>query len=78
MKVYFFDHKSVGILTVWENPIVVPCIGDSVRLDTEDFGNEIQRYYVVTGRTVLKDSVHILCKYNNSETIIPKNEQRTN
>lgn len=78
MTVYFFECHSVAIITTWENPPVVPCIGDGVRLEIDSENQIIQRIYQVTGRTILKDSVHIFCKFADSETIIPKNEQRTN
>lgn len=72
MTVYFFDCYSVAIITTWENPTVVPCIGDRVILETDSENQIIQRIYDVTDRTILKDSVRVYCKFADSETIIPK------
>lgn len=81
MTVYFTEFKIrepwVDI-TSWDNPPVIPCIGDSVFLETETEQKIIQRLYVVVDRRITKDSVRVFVEYDNSETIIPKNEQRTN
>lgn len=70
MKLSFYENTE--LICTWENPVYMPVINDSVVLETETDKSITKRQYVVVERIVSKDSVYVICEYDDCETIIPK------
>ena len=74
MKVSFYEirRRNIQFICTWENPVCIPVKEDTVVLELETDKSAIKRHYVVIDRIVSKDSVDIICEYDDCETIIPK------
>lgn len=70
MKVSFYENGQ--FIYAWENPVCIPVINDTVVLETETDKSITKRQYTVVDRIVSKDSVDVICEYDECETIIPK------